>query len=69
MSHRHRDCCCENRCQPVCKCGNNNCTGGCGNGCGGGLGGGSGIWILLLLLGCGGIGGRGRGCGGFGGLF
>ena len=69
MSHRHKDCCCENRCQPVCRCGNNSCTGGCGNGYGGGFGGGSGILIVLLLLGCGGIGGRGRGCGGFGGLF
>ncbi|MBX4259337.1 hypothetical protein KTC96_15700 [Clostridium estertheticum] len=77
MSHRHRDCCCERKCEPVCRCGNNSCGGGFGNGCGnsfGNCGAGSGIWILLLLLGCGGIGGRGgRGCGGcgggFGGLF
>ena len=72
MSHRHRDCCCEKRCEPVCRCGNNNCSGGCGGGIGGGFGGygGGGILLLLVLLGCGGIGGRGRGCGGgFGGFF
>ncbi len=63
MSHRHRHCCCEDRCccRPVSRCENrceNSC--GCGNNFGTGCGNNS-IWLILLLLGCG-----GSGFGGFG---
>ena len=57
MSHRHRHCCCDNRCccKPVCRCENNVEIAAdvaiiVGTGCGNG----SGIWLILLLLGCGG---------------
>ena len=70
MSHRHKHCCCKDRCccRPVNRC-EDRCDNGCGNGFGNFCGGNNSIWLILLLLGGGSFGGNcGCGRGGFGGF-